>query len=71
MKKQSVVQRPVAAPGTTTRRPMATRATPAQVRLHIVRQRFLGERMLADHDRPRPVELAVTALGLVCLFFIV
>lgn len=71
MKTLSVPKRPVASPVPTPKRPMATRATPAQVRLHIVRQRFLGERMLLPDVRPRPLELAVSALGLACLFFIV
>lgn len=45
----------------------ATKATPAQVRLHIARQRALGERLIGDHDRPRWFELFVTALMVVCM----
>lgn len=44
------------------RRAQATRANPAQVDLHLLRQRKLGERMIGDNDRPRAIELAVTAI---------
>lgn len=45
----------------------ATKATPAQVRLHISRQKALGELMIGEHDRPRVYELAVTLLLVVCV----
>jgi hypothetical protein len=45
----------------------ATKATPAQVRLHISRQKALGERMIGENDRPRLVELAVTILLVACV----
>ena len=46
----------------------ATKANPAQVDLHIRRQRNLGERMIGDHDKPRKWDLIIS-LG--CLVIIV
>lgn len=41
----------------------AEKSTRAQIELHLMRQRNLGERMAGDHDKPRMWELAaVTAL---------
>jgi hypothetical protein len=45
----------------------ATKATQAKVRLHIARQRAMGERMIGDHDSPRWLELFVTAIMVVCV----
>lgn len=47
----------------------ATKASPAQVRLHIARQRALGERMVGDHDGPRAFELFVTAVIVLAVLF--
>lgn len=52
------------------RRPQATKANPAQVDLHIQRQRRLGERMIGDWDKPTWLELTVTGLVLLALAFI-
>jgi hypothetical protein len=46
----------------------ATRATRAQVELHIQRQRKYGERMTRFIDRPRPIELIATGVILAILF---
>lgn len=45
----------------------ATKASPAQVRLHIARQRALGERLINDHDAPRWFELFVTVIMVVAM----
>lgn len=48
----------------------ATKATPEGVRLHIVRQRFLGERMVGERKYSRiPETLAATAGLLAMLFY--
>lgn len=47
----------------------ATKASPAQVRQHIQRQRCLGERMIGDNDEPRPFELFVTAVVVLAVLF--
>lgn len=46
----------------------ATKANRAQVQLHIERQRELGELMIDDVDRIRPIELAVTFIALALTF---
>jgi len=48
-------------------RRQATKASQAQVELHIARQRRLGERMIGDNDQPTGLELAVTALLIAAL----
>lgn len=45
----------------------ATKANPAQVYLHIQRQRALGERMIGDHDQPGKWELIVTLAIIVAI----
>ncbi len=45
----------------------ATRANAAQVQTHIQRQRALGERMVGENDKPRPLELIVTGAALVLM----
>nr|WP_294974958.1 hypothetical protein [uncultured Pseudomonas sp.] len=46
----------------------ATKATTAEIELHIERQRELGELMIGDVDKIRPIELAVTAIALALTF---
>lgn len=41
-------------------RNQATKASPAQVDLHIRRQKLLGERMIGDNDQPGRWDLIVT-----------
>lgn len=48
-------------------RRQATKANPAQVALHIARQRRLGERMIGDNDKPTKLELAVTGLAIIAM----
>lgn len=48
-------------------KPQATKASNEKVRLHIARQRALGELMIGEHDRPRWVELVVTGALVVCV----
>lgn len=48
----------------------ATKASRAQVELHIMRQRLLGERMIGDWDKPTRLELVVTGLALIAMAFI-
>lgn len=43
-------------------RKQATKANPAQVELHIERQKNLGERAIDDIDEPKAIELIVTAI---------
>ena len=50
-------------------RNQADRIDPAQVALHIKRQRFLGERMIRDHDQPRKWDLIVTGAVIVGILF--
>lgn len=50
-------------------RHQATKASRPQVLLHISRQRALGERLISDHDRPRPIEFVVMAIVLAALCF--
>lgn len=50
------------------KRPQATRANSALVRLHIDRQRALGVNMIRGSDKPRPIELYVTALLVITVF---
>lgn len=45
----------------------ATKASPAEIRLHIVRQRFLGERMIGDGKYSRIPETLATAAGLLVM----
>lgn len=47
----------------------ATKDSPAQVELHIERQRHLGERMIGDTDQPRLWDLLGT-LAVVALIFV-
>lgn len=47
----------------------ATRANPAQVRLHISRQRDLGEQMIGDHDEPSALEFVVTFVLVIAVLF--
>lgn len=49
-------------------KPQAVRCSTPQVNLHIARQRRLGERMVGDHDRPRWLDLTVSAILLTCIF---
>lgn len=42
----------------------AERVQPQEVKLHIERQKALGEKLIGDHDRPRWPELAFTAIVL-------
>jgi hypothetical protein len=51
------------------KRPQATRANRAQVFLHISRQRALGANMLRGSDRPRVIELVVTAVLVITILF--
>lgn len=48
----------------------ATRATRAQVELHIKRQKRYGERMTRFIDSPRPIELIATGLVLLAVFYV-
>ena len=48
-------------------RNQADRNDPAQVALHIKRQRFLGERMIRDHDQPRKWDLIITGAVIVAI----
>lgn len=47
----------------------AEKSSDAQVRLHIARQRALGELMIGEHDRPRLSELIVVAVLVGCILF--
>jgi hypothetical protein len=47
----------------------ATKASPEQVRQHIMRQRCLGERMIGESDQPKPFELFVTAVVVLVVLF--
>jgi len=48
----------------------AVKCSEPHVKLHIKRQRALGEKMVGEHDMPRPIEmLVVTAVVLLALFF--
>ena len=51
-------------------RNQATRANRAQVELHIQRQRRYGERMTRFIDSPRQIELIVTGLVLMAVFYV-
>jgi hypothetical protein len=48
-------------------KPQATRATPSQIRLHIVRQRFLGELIIGSERGPSRWDLMTSALCLAAL----
>lgn len=48
-------------------KPAAERCTTNHVHLHIARQRKLGERMIADHDRPRRLDLIVSGVAFATL----
>lgn len=41
----------------------ATRCNATQLHIHTQRQRALGERLPADHDRPRLLEILVVLLA--------
>lgn len=43
-------------------RPQATKASQKNVLLHIARQRALGQNMIHGADRPRALDLVVTAI---------
>lgn len=45
----------------------ATKASAPQIRLHIVRQRFLGERMIGEREYTRLPEILVTAAVLLAM----
>jgi hypothetical protein len=47
----------------------ATKASDAQVRLHIARQRELGENMIPGADMPHWSELAITAALVLAVLF--
>lgn len=51
------------------KRVQATKASHELVRLHIERQKNLGELMIGDHDRPRWFELVVTAVLVLSVLF--
>lgn len=51
------------------KRPQATRANSALVRLHIARQRALGPNMIRGSDQPRTVELLVCAVLIIAVLF--
>jgi hypothetical protein len=51
------------------KRAQATKASRPQVLLHISRQRNLGEQMIPDHDRPRALDLVVTAVLVLAVLF--
>lgn len=45
----------------------ATKAETPQIRLHIVRQRLLGERMIGEREYTRLPEILATAAGLLAM----
>lgn len=45
----------------------ATKASTPQIRLHIVRQRFLGERMIGEREYSRLPQILATAAGLLAM----
>lgn len=45
----------------------AERCDRYEVKKHIYRQRTYGARLIGDHDRPRPIELAATLAMVVCV----
>lgn len=47
----------------------ATKASPAEIRMHIVRQRFLGERMIGDGNYSRIPEILATSAALLAMLF--
>lgn len=50
-------------------RPQAERATPAQVNLHIARQRVLGQNAIPDSDKPSKWDLLATLAVVVLIGF--
>lgn len=47
----------------------ATKANPAQVDLHIQRQKTLGERMIGDNDQPSKWDLIATLAMVLLIAF--